>query len=596
MFIYKKIITILTKKERKKFLYITALSAVMAILDMVGISTILPFMSVIANPKIIESNTILLYVYNTLNFSSVEKFILFLGLIVFISILISVIYKLLVMRMQLKFILDREYAISKRLLESYLSQPYEWFLKKNTSELGKNVLSDVNTFVNSALLPLMNLVTNLLLMIAILTLLIFINFSLTIFSIFFFGLFYAVIFRFSSKYLLRLGHVRDISNEERYNVVNGVFSSIKEVKLTGLENEFIKRYNHPAKVFATNQSMAQVINLLPRFAIEIIAFGGLVLFILYFINIQSIDRLIPTLSVFAFAAFRLMPVLQHIFGSLSLMKFSGGIIDLIGKEMNLKINSKSCSLESSKINIQDDLTVKMHNISYNYPGSDKSVISEINLEFSSNKTVAIVGLSGSGKTTLIDILIGLLRPKFGYISCGNVILNFDEISNWKNIIGYVPQDIYLIEDSILSNIAFGVPAEEIDFFLVQSAAKLASIHDFIDSTENGYKTFIGASGIRLSGGQRQRIGLARAYYKKPKLLVLDEATSSLDSITEKSVIESVFEAKNIATVIVTHRLNTIRNCDVIYLMKDGKILQYGSYSELYNSCNEFFDLVEKFEK
>ena len=194
MFIYKKIITILTKKERKKFLYITALSAVMAILDMVGISTILPFMSVIANPKIIESNTILLYVYNTLNFSSVEKFILFLGLIVFISILISVIYKLLVMRMQLKFILDREYAISKRLLESYLSQPYEWFLKKNTSELGKNVLSDVNTFVNSALLPLMNLVTNLLLMIAILTLLIFINFSLTIFSIFFFGLFYAVIF------------------------------------------------------------------------------------------------------------------------------------------------------------------------------------------------------------------------------------------------------------------------------------------------------------------------------------------------------------------------------------------------------------------
>jgi ABC-type multidrug transport system fused ATPase/permease subunit len=591
---FKKIILILTKKERSKLISISALSLVMAILDMIGISTILPFMSVIANPNIIESNAILQYVYKVLNFSSVENFIFFLGLLVFVSIVISVVYKLLVMRMQLNFILEREYSISKRLLESYLLQPYEWFLNKKTSELGKNVLADVNTFVNSALLPIINLITNILLMIAILTLLFFVNFSITIFSILFFGIIYAIIFKYSSKYLMKLGSIRDVSNEERYNVVNGIFSSIKEVKLTGFENEFLKRYDKPAKIFAAKQAMAQVVNLIPRFAIEVFAFGGLVLFILYFINFQSLDRLIPTLSVFAFAAFRLMPVLQNIFGSLNIIKFSEGIIDLVSNNLNIK--SKSGFSRPSKINIIGDLRFKMNNISYSYPASDITILNGINLEFSSGKTIAIVGLSGSGKTTLIDILIGLLKPKQGNIYYGELILNHDDMSIWQSLIGYVPQDIYLMEESsIASNIAFGIPQNDIDFSLVTRSAKLASIHDFIISTENGYNTIIGGNGIRLSGGQKQRIGLARAYYKQPKLLVLDEATSSLDSVTENAIIEAIFETKNISTVIVTHRLNTIRNCDVIYMIKSGKILQYGSYNEMYTSCPEFLDLVEKFE-
>lgn len=592
---YRKIIAILTKKEQKKFLSITLLSVVMAILDMVGISTILPFMSVITNPKIIESNSVFSHTYKILKFSSVENFIFFLGIVVFVSIVISVLYKLLIMRMQLRFILEREYAISKRLLESYLTQPYEWYLKKNTSELGKNVLSDVNTFVNSALLPLMNLITNLLLMVAIIILLFFVNFSLTIFSILFFGVLYGFIFKFSSKYLLKLGKIRDNSNQERFNVVSGVFSSIKEVKLTGLENEFLKRYDRPAKDFATNQSLAQIVNLIPRFAVEIFAFGGLVLFILYFINFKSLDRLIPTLSVFAFAAFRLMPVLQNVFGSLNVMKFSGGIIDLISRDLKLHINPKDDFFESSKLNIQNDLTIKLHNVSYSYPANDKPILSGINLEIVSGKIIAIVGLSGSGKTTLIDVLIGLLNPAVGHISCGEIDVNEKNILAWQSLIGYVPQDIYLIEDSIISNIAFGVPREDINYSLIYSSAKLASIDEFIENCENGYDTILGADGIRLSGGQRQRIGLARAFYKQPKLLVLDEATSSLDSITENSVVNSIFNSKIIATVIVTHRLNTIKNCDEVYMMKNGKILQHGSYNDMYINCPEFLQLVEKFE-
>ena len=591
---FKKIILILTKKERKKLVVISTLSLLMAVLDMAGIYTILPFMSVIANPRIIETNTLLQFVYTSLRFSSLESFIFFLGLLVFLSIVISVGYKLFVMRMQLNFILEREYSISKRLLESYLLQPYEWFLKKKASELGKNVLSDVNTFVNSALLPFITLITNLLLLFAILALLLYVDFSLTIFSFIFFGVFYSIIFKYSSRFLMKIGSARDSSNEERFNLVNGIFSSIKEVKLTGFENEFLKRYDKPARAFASNQAMAQVVNLIPRFAIEVFAFGGLVLFILYFINFESLDRLIPILSVFAFAAFRLMPVLQNIFGSLNIIKYSGGIIDLMSK--NLTNNLESSLGNSSKFNIRGDLTLKLENIFYSYPDSKTTILNGISLELFPGRTIAIVGMSGSGKTTLVDVLIGLLKPTQGSIHYGDIKLSYDDMALWQNLIGYVPQDIYLMEDlSIASNIAFGIPQNEIDLSLVIAAAELASVHNFISSTEYGYDTILGGSGIRISGGQRQRIGLARAYYKQPKLLVLDEATSALDSLTENTIMETIFEKSNITTVIVTHRLNTIKHCDVIYLIKSGEILQFGSYNEMYSECPEFLELVEKFE-
>jgi ATP-binding cassette subfamily C protein len=196
---------------------------------------------------------------------------------------------------------------------------------------------------------------------------------------------------------------------------------------------------------------------------------------------------------------------------------------------------------------------------------------------------------------LIDVLIGLLNPTEGHISCGRIDVNEKNILAWQSLIGYVPQDIYLIEDSIVSNIAFGVPRKNINWSLVYSSAKLASIHDFIENCENGYNTILGADGVRLSGGQRQRIGLARAFYKEPKLLVLDEATSALDSITENSVMNSIFNSNNVSTVIVTHRLNTIKNCDEVFMMKNGRILQNGSYDEMSINCPDFIQLVKNFE-
>lgn len=589
---YKNIISILTRGERKKLIRITLLSLLMALLDMVGISTLLPFVSVVSNPNVVKENSMLSWAFNSIQFDSVENFIFFLGIVVFVSIVTSVVVKIIVLRIQLEFVYDREYTISKRLLESHLSQPYEWFLGKSSSELVKNVLADVNSYVNSALLPLMNLISNFLLLIAILSLLLFIDVNVTLFSIIFFGIFYGVIFKFSSKYLRNLGKRRDSANEVRYSIIAGVFASIKEVKLTRLEKEFSRKYDHPANEFARMQSSAQIVNLFPRYGIEILAFGGLVLFILYFINNRTLTSLIPTLSVFTFAAFRLMPVLQNVFGSLNAMRFSGGITNQISVDLAAVKYTDDMSTENvSLISNEDLFKVSLQNISYSYPGVQKLVLNNLNIEFSSHQTIAIVGLSGSGKTTLVDIIIGLLKPVNGSIYVGNVSLDDSCISSWQRSIGYVPQDIFLIEDSFASNIAFGVPTEDIDLALLERAAQAAAIDEFIASFDTKYDTIVGAGGIRLSGGQRQRIGLARAFYKEPKLLVLDEATSSLDSLTEKSVMDTVYGLSNITRLIITHKLETIVDCDIIYMIKDGYVLDFGTYDYMIDNCGDFYNLA-----
>lgn len=532
------------------------------------------------------------WVFNYIQFNSVENFIFFLGIVVFVSIVTSVVVKIIVLKIQLEFVYDREYTISKRLLESHLSQPYEWFLGKSNSELVKNVLADVNSYVNSALLPLMNLISNFLLLIAILSLLFYIDVNVTLFSIVFFGIFYGVIFKFSSKYVQNLGKRRDSANESRYSIVNGVFTSIKEVKLTRLEKEFSRKYDPPANEFARMQSSAQIVNLFPRYGIEILAFGGLVLFILYFISNRTLNSLIPTLSVFTFAAFRLMPVLQNVFGSLNAMRFSGGITNQISGDLASAKYIDDVSTENVNLFFKEGpFNVSLRNISYSYPGVQKMVLNNLNIEFSSLQTIAIVGLSGSGKTTLVDIIIGLLKPVNGSIYIGSDSLDDSRISSWQRSIGYVPQDIYLIEDSFASNIAFGIPAEDIDLSLLERAAKAAAIDEFIASFDTKYDTILGAGGIRLSGGQRQRIGLARAFYKEPKLLVLDEATSSLDSLTEKSVMDTVYGLSNITRLIITHKLDTIVDCDLIYMIKDGNVLDFGTYEYMIENCDDFYNLA-----
>tara|TARA_B100001057_G_scaffold52754_1_gene46929 strand:+ start:11934 stop:13646 length:1713 start_codon:yes stop_codon:yes gene_type:complete len=562
----------------------------MAVIDMLGVASILPFMAVLMNPEIIETNSILNKIYEyTIIFGveSNEQFLFFLGIFVFLLLIISLAFKALTNYAQIRFILMREYFISKRLVEGYLNQPYSWFLNRNSAELGKTVLADIGAVTHKGLAPILTLTTQSIIAVALLILLILVDTWLTLIVFFLFGTIYLLIYSFNKRLVNRIGKELFEADTKRFSTLIEAFGASKEVKIGGLEQIFVDRFSSPAKIRALNSSLIAIINQLPRFILEAIAFGGMILIVLYLMSQSSdIKNVIPLISLFAFAGYRLMPALQQVYVSLTQLRIVGPQInnvynDLIGlKKDIIKKNQQYMSLKKK---------ISLENIFYQYPQSTKTTLRDINLNIHAQTTVALVGETGSGKTTTVDIILGLLEPEKGILKIDNEIITKENQKSWQNIIGYVPQQIFLTDNSIAANIAFGVEAENIDYEAVEKAAKIANLHEFIiDELPKKYLTTVGERGIRLSGGQRQRIGIARALYRKPQLLILDEATNSLDNLTEKAVMDAVYNLKkNITIILIAHRLSTVKNCDKIFLFNKGKLIEEGTFNELIKKDSNF---------
>jgi ABC-type multidrug transport system fused ATPase/permease subunit len=331
---------------------------------------------------------------------------------------------------------------------------------------------------------------------------------------------------------------------------------------------------------------------LPKYALETIIFGGILLIILYFIGIKkNISGILPLISLYAFAGYRLMPAFQRIFSGFTSLRFHMPVIDTIYNDL-YEINNfqkKTSILHQEDFHLNFNESIVLHDITYKYPQSRLEIIKKLDLTIYANTTVGFVGETGSGKTTLIDIILGLLSLYEGEILIDGIPLTRTNIRTWQNNIGYVPQQIYLADDSISNNIAFGIHPNDVDHQSVTKAAKIAKIHDFIlNNLQNGYETKIGERGVRLSGGQRQRIGLARALYHDPKVLVLDEATSALDGSTEKEIMDAIYNLSREKTIIlIAHRITTVKECDTIFVMENGKIVANGNYDKLITSSEQF---------
>lgn len=583
----KKIFDLLTTSERKQVLFLLGLVLLMAFVDMLGIASIMPFMAVLANPQIIESNDILATAYEFFDFESEQTFLFALGLIVFIFLITSLAIKALTTYVQIRFVLMREFSIGKRLIEFYLHQPYISSLSRHSADLGKTILSEVNQVIGGCLMPLLHLIAYCVVSLSILLLLLLVDPILAVTVGSFLGIAYGVIFSLISRFLLRIGKERTIANQKRFNVVSEAFGSVKEVKVGGLEQAFINQFASPAKTYAQHQSTAAVAAQLPRFMLEAITFGCMLLMLLtYMAHGNGLAEALPIITLYAFAAYRLIPALQYIHGSLSQIRFSTPALEVLHKDLMESKLPKQCRQLDSPLLVNS--TIQLCNINFSYPNSEQAALHEINLTIPAHSIVALVGHTGSGKTTLADLIIGLLDPQKGELMVDGKVIDQSNRSNWQKSIGYVPQQIYLADTSISENIAFGINADDIDNKAVEQASKIANIHDFISELPNGFATVVGERGVRLSGGQRQRIGLARALYKKPKLLVLDEATSALDNVTEEVVIDAINNLGNDATIIlIAHRLSTIQRCDRIYVLEGGRIKDQGTYIDLKESCPSF---------
>lgn len=580
----KKILYLLDYQEKKNFFLVLILMLLMALFDTLGVASILPFISLLSNPSLIDTNEIINFIFNiSKNFgiNDAKQFLYFFGIIVFFLLIVSLIIRAVTIYYQFNFTLMLDYSISKRLIESYLCQSYSWFLNKNSSDLGKNILSEVYLVIQGTMVPLMSLISQSLVALALLMMLFIIDPILTITSGMILTSGYLVIFFLMKNILNQMGDDRLNANENRFKAVSEAFGSIKETKFLHLEKKYVDQYSKHGKIYAKNSAFATVIGQVPRNFIEGIAFGGMIAIVLFLMSGgKGFEDIIPLIALYTFAGYRLMPAFQQIYNSLTTLKFSQASLNSLYSDVITLKKTRELLVNAAEFKFSKSIV--LNNVSYSYPNKKNLILKNISLYIQTKSKVGIVGKTGSGKTTVLDIILGLLNPSKGNLLVDGKIIDNSNVRSWQKIIGYVPQQIYLRDRSIAENIAFGKDEKDIDYQLLYNVAEKANIHEFVmKELDQGYKTLVGERGIRLSGGQRQRLGIARALYTNPQVIIFDEATNSLDNLTEKYVMDAVDKLSNkIAVIIVAHRLSTVKNCDQIFLFDKGEIVKSGKFNEL----------------
>ena len=564
-------------------------------MEIAGIASIMPFMGAVLNPKFVLHNALAGQVFHELHFSDENHFLMFLGFFVLAVLFISNLTSALTIWNILRFSLSLGRDLAQNLLTSYLGRPYVFFLNRNSSELVSNILWEVGRVVNSIIIPLLTIFSRSVVGLSILGLLLWANPSLAIMTGLILGGAYLGIFALVRKTLSKSGKEISEVNIQRTQIAYETFGAIKDIKILGRERDFYDRFSRPMSIYAASQARSQMISLLPRYALETLAFGGIIVVVIYLLNAEhGASRALPMISLYALAGYRLMPALQQIFANLSTIRFNLSALDKLSEDLSKAMEcSGGPAIQPSKP-LPFSRNIALDSIVFRYPNRRDPVLDRVSLSIGANTTVGIVGSTGSGKTTTLDILLGLLTPESGTLKIDGMAIGAENLRAWQANIGYVPQQIMLLDDTIVRNIAFGIPNEEVDLEAVITAAKLAHLHEFIMAElPQGYDTIVGERGLRLSGGQRQRIGIARALYHDPAVIVLDEATSALDNITEKVIMEAIHTLSHQKTILmVAHRLSTVRECDVIFVMDRGHLVDQGTYPELLSRNPIFRQLAQ----
>ncbi|WP_282607900.1 ABC transporter ATP-binding protein [Pelagibius sp. Alg239-R121] len=587
---------LLNYHERRRAVQVFALMLLMALVETLGVASIMPFVLVLASPGVIESNSYFSFVYNTLGFVSPDKFLILLGCATLSIFLFSMAVRAVTTYVLVRFTTMRLHTISCRLLSAYLRQPYSFFLGRNTADLGKSVLSEVNRVTSGILMPMLRLLSGAVVAIAILTLLLFLEPWLSLAVALVLGGAFTAVYMTSRQMLQKIGNDRVNANQLRFVLANEALSGIKELRLMGRVETYLQRFREPSERFARHQATSTLISDLPQFGIQALAFGGGLLTVIYLKATRGgLEEALPLISLYALAGYRLMPAFQLIFSNLTKIRFAMPALEVLYEDMNTKEAQITEIEEKAKTSIvRLNGAVNLQRVSFSYPNMDRPAVYELNLAIPRGTSVAFVGSTGAGKSTVVDLILGLLQPSQGRILIDGQLLQGSNLRGWQKNIGYVPQATYLADDTVAANIAFGVTCANVDDKAVERAAKAAQIHDFIvNDLPQGYDTVVGERGVRLSGGQRQRLAIARALYHDPEVVIFDEATSALDNVTEAIVMEAIDALRGMKTVIIiAHRFSTIRHCHRIYVMESGRLVADGAYGELVDSSAHFKKLVQ----
>jgi len=567
----KKLRYIFNRKQKIQIALLAVLIVIGALVELFGLTAILPFVNVAIDPEQVYKNPMLNYFFELFGMQSPSTFLALLAFALILVYLVKNLYLVFMNDCLFRFSFGNQRKLSKRLLECYLKESYVFFLGNNSSDLVRNVKDDTNSLFDTVLAA-MQLACECIVCVLLLGYLAITDPTITMAVGLVLAVFMLVIMRGIRRNIQARG---SNAREARAGISRWLlqtFGGIKETKIAERESFFIKEVDAQMNFFVENQRLYQLLAYIPKPAMETICIGSL-MFVIAVKLLMGVDSeyFVSTISVFAVAAFRLLPAFNRITGYVGRIMFNSACVDAIYNDLKeVELMEKQQKLRKIDAVKEVDFTseITISDVTFKYPNTEKDVLKNVNLVIPKNKAVALIGPSGSGKTTLADIILGVLEPSAGDVLVDGVSV-LDKMSAWHRKLGYIPQTIYLLDDTIRRNIAFAIPDEEIDEERLQKAIEEAQLADFISTLEKGLDTEIGEQGIRLSGGQRQRIGIARALYTNPEVLVLDEATSALDNETEKAVMDAIDSLNGRKTlIIIAHRLSTIENCNIIYEIHD----------------------------
>lgn len=563
----RNVYLILTPSDRRLAFVVLVVSIVAAMFEVAGIASVMPFLKIASDPALIESNNLLSRAFITLGSPPIEVFLLFAGMLTLATVVIATLARIFAIITMARFTNMRRHTISRRLLLGYLRRPYAFFLQRNASELSTLILSEVDQLVLQCVRPALTIITYGFSSLLIFGFLVFIDPAVTTSIAALLILCYGLIFYLMRQRLKSLGQRRKEANAHRFKITTEAFRGIEEIKVKGYEGVFFDSYDPASRQFSRTLSSAEIVNKVPKRIIELLGFSSIILTATYLVGRHdSIGDTIALLGVYALAGVRLLPALQEIYQGFARLRFGAPVAAQILSELPVDYQGRRALSKPDRNRFAAEKCIELKDISYTYPASSDAVLSNVSMAFPAKSSVAIVGATGSGKSTLIKILVGLLTPSSGSLQLDGTVMTSEQREAWRASIGYVPQTIFLTDDTVRHNIALGASPDTANEDAIMQAARVARIHDFIvNDLPDGYDTRLGDNGIRLSGGQRQRLAIARALYSQPEVLILDEASSALDSETELRIFQSLLALPQRPTVIaITHHQQVAELFDHCY--------------------------------
>tara|TARA_X000000950_G_scaffold55651_1_gene66821 strand:+ start:847 stop:2631 length:1785 start_codon:yes stop_codon:yes gene_type:complete len=579
----KNLFLYLDKKQKKNFAILQLVVVLNSFLEILGVSSILPFISLVSNKNIVYENDTFSKIYIFFNFIDVNDFIIFSGFLVFFFLLISTLSSIVTIALLANFANQISAELSNRLFKYYIDQKWIYHLNTSSSLILNNIHSECSRVTGGIVDPLMQMISRICFSIPMCIGIFLVNPLVAIFGILIFLFSYFIIYKVIRKKVYNNGVILTKNSEEIYKIISEAFGGIKNVILSNSSFYFTEKFNSRSFALAKASALNKNLQSIPKFLIEFLAFGCVVILILFLYSNSNdnFQTVIPQIAFFALAGYKLIPSFQQIYMNITNIKANISALDSIENDLRNSVENRIIE-DEIKENFKNFKNITLKNINFSFKKRKEFKISDLNLNVNAKSVVGIAGQSGSGKSTIINLILGLLEPSNGNIHIDDKILNNKNIKSWQKNIGYVPQSIFLCDGTLKENIGFGIDYKNIKDELVENAIKQAELSDFVNKLPEKLDTKIGERGVKLSGGQQQRVGIARALYHDPNILIFDEATSSLDEKTEKNIMNAINKFSRLKTIIIiAHRTNTLRKCDNIFIIENGSVVNEGNFESLF---------------